>query len=64
MEHNILVYGDNYDVLKEFSDTNISGQVKLIYIDPPYGTKQDFTFSDDRFSTISRMNGGKVAYNY
>jgi adenine-specific DNA-methyltransferase len=36
--------------------------VKLIYIDPPYGTKQDFTFSGERFSTISRMNGGKVAY--
>ena len=61
---NILAFGDNYESLLRFSqDKKIKGNVRLIYIDPPYGTKQDFTFSEDRFSTISRMNGGKVAYN-
>ncbi len=61
---NILMYGDNYDSLKYISkNESLMGNVRLIYIDPPYGTKQDFTFSDDRFSTISRINGGKVAYN-
>lgn len=61
---NILAYGDNFDSLLALSNNkDIAGNVRLIYIDPPYGTKQDFTFSEDRFSTISRMNGGKVAYN-
>lgn len=62
--NNYLIYGDNYDVLKSLaSNNNINRKVKLVYIDPPYGTKQSFTFSGERFSTISRINGGKVAYN-
>lgn len=61
---NLLIYGDNFDALDSLTkNRDIVGNVRLIYIDPPYGTKQDFTFSEDRFSTISRMNGGKVAYN-
>lgn len=61
--NNYLIYGDNYDVLVSLeSKKEIHGKVKLVYIDPPYGTKQDFTFSNDRFSTISRINGGKIAY--
>ena len=61
---NILMPGDNYDSLKHIAQSkDLRGKVRLIYIDPPYGTKQDFTFSGDRFSTISRMNGGKTAYN-
>ncbi len=60
---NILAFGDNYEsLLKLSNDDSIKGKVRLIYIDPPYGTKQDFTFSEDRFASISRMNGGKVAY--
>ena len=61
--NNHLIYGDNYDVLVSLeSREEIHGKVRFVYIDPPYGTKQDFTFSGDRFSTISRINGGKVAY--
>ena len=61
---NILAYGDNYDSLLRFShDKKIKGKVRLIYVDPPYGTNQDFTFSGDRFTSISRMTGGKVAYS-
>lgn len=61
---NILMYGDNYESLEYISQNGkLSEKVRLIYIDPPYGTKQDFTFSENRFSTISRMTGGKVAYN-
>jgi len=60
---NHLIYGDNYDALIFLeSKKEIHGKVKLVYIDPPYGTKQDFTFVGDRFSTISRINGGKIAY--
>lgn len=61
---NLLIHGDNFAALNLLAkDKNVCGKVRLIYIDPPYGTKQDFTFSEDRFSTISRMNGGQVAYN-
>lgn len=61
--NNHLIYGDNYDSLIFLeSNKDIHQKIKLVYIDPPYGTKQDFTFLGDRFSTISRINGGKVAY--
>lgn len=61
---NILIHGDNYDALAWLAkDKKICGKIRLVYIDPPYGTKQEFTFSGDRFSTISRMNGGKLAYS-
>lgn len=60
---NLLIHGDNFDALNFLADEKkLRGQVKLIYIDPPYGTKQQFTFSGERFATISRMNGGRVAY--
>lgn len=62
--NNYLIYGDNYDVFNYLAnDEKLSGKINLVYIDPPYGTKQIFTFSGDRFSTISRMNGGKLAYS-
>ena len=61
---NILIHGDNYDALIYLAmQKGMKGKVRLVYIDPPYGTKQDFTFSGDRFSTISRMNGGNLAYS-
>jgi len=62
--NNILIHGDNYDALIYLAEKRrMIGKVRLVYIDPPFGTKQDFTFSGERFSTISRMNGGKVAYS-
>lgn len=61
---NILMYGDNLRSLQYIAgDEDLCGKVRLVYIDPPYGTRQDFTFSGDRFSTISRINGGQTAYN-
>ncbi len=60
---NILIHGDNYDALTYLLEKRgMAGKVGLVYIDPPYGTRQEFTFSAERFSTISRMNGGKLAY--
>lgn len=60
---NILAYGDNYDSLMYLiKEKKLSGKIQLVYIDPPYGTKQDFTFFGDRFATISRANGGRIAY--
>jgi adenine-specific DNA-methyltransferase len=60
---NLLVLGDNFEAFSFLADVqHLAGKIQLAYSDPPYGTNQDFTFSGERFSTISRMNGGRVAY--
>jgi len=60
----LLIHGDNYDILKELKkQPSIAGQVKLVYIDPPFGTNQCFNISDTKTSTISRPNSGRIAYN-
>lgn len=60
---NRLILGDNLDVLKSFLyDSTIVGKIRLVYIDPPFGTGQIFTISDGRHSTISRATNGVAAY--
>ena len=43
---NIYIEGDNLDALKLLQETYL-GQVKMIYIDPPYNTGKDFIYEDD-----------------
>lgn len=43
---NLFIEGDNLDALKLLQDTYL-GQVKMIYIDPPYNTGNDFIYEDD-----------------
>ncbi|EJD8687143.1 TPA: site-specific DNA-methyltransferase [Escherichia coli] len=43
---NLFIEGDNLDALKLLQETYI-GKVKLIYIDPPYNTGNDFIYEDD-----------------
>jgi adenine-specific DNA-methyltransferase len=43
---NLMIEGDNLEVLK-LLQKSYSGKVKLIYIDPPYNTGQDFVYKDD-----------------
>ena len=43
---NIYIEGDNLDVLKVIRET-YHGKVKMIYIDPPYNTGNDFVYNDD-----------------
>jgi adenine-specific DNA-methyltransferase len=45
---NIFIEGDNLDVLKLLQESYL-GQIKMIYIDPPYNTGSDFVYKD-RFS--------------
>jgi adenine-specific DNA-methyltransferase len=60
----LLFHGDNYDALRYLlEEGKLSGQIRLVYIDPPFGTRQSFTFSDQRSATVSRPNGGRVAYS-
>lgn len=43
---NLYIKGDNLDVLKVLRETYL-GKVKMIYIDPPYNTGNDFVYNDD-----------------
>lgn len=43
---NIFVEGDNLEALKLIQETYL-GKIKMIYIDPPYNTGNDFIYSDD-----------------
>lgn len=43
---NLYVEGDNLEVLKLLQETYL-GRVKMIYIDPPYNTGNDFVYSDN-----------------
>ena len=51
---NLYIEGDNLDVLKLLQE-NYLGKVKMIYIDPPYNTGNDFVYAD---------NFGKTAEEY
>ena len=43
---NLYIEGDNLEVLKLLQETYI-GKIKMIYIDPPYNTGNDFVYEDD-----------------
>ena len=43
---NMYIEGDNLDALKLLQETYL-GKVKMIYIDPPYNTGNDFIYEDD-----------------
>ena len=43
---NLYIEGDNLDVLKLLRETYL-GKIKMIYIDPPYNTGNDFVYADN-----------------
>ncbi|WP_421225658.1 site-specific DNA-methyltransferase [Aeromonas enteropelogenes] len=43
---NLFIEGDNLEALKLLQETYL-GKVKMIYIDPPYNTGNDFIYNDD-----------------
>jgi adenine-specific DNA-methyltransferase len=56
---NLMVEGDNLEVLK-LLQKSYAGQVKLIYIDPPYNTGNDFVYPDyfqDSIRNYLRITG-------
>lgn len=56
---NLFIEGDNLEALKLLQESYL-GQVKVIYIDPPYNTGRDFIydddFADDAESYLERSN--------
>lgn len=69
---NLYIEGDNLEVLKLLQN-NYLGKVKMIYIDPPYNTGNDFVYNDDfkqdadLFNSTSGMfdeNGNMTLQNF
>ena len=61
---NRLYQGDNLVILRRLlADSSVRGQVRLVYIDPPFGTGQSFTIFEDRRSTIIRSANVHTAYH-
>ena len=50
---NLYIEGDNLEVLKQLQKTYF-GKVKMIYIDPPYNTGEDFVYHDDFKNSIGK----------
>ena len=61
---NLYIEGDNLDVLKVLRETYL-GKVKMIYIDPPYNTGNDFVYNDDFSQSADdyQENSGQVDEN-
>jgi adenine-specific DNA-methyltransferase len=51
---NIFIEGDNLDALKLLQETYL-GKIKMIYIDPPYNTGNDFVYADDFADEVSEF---------
>lgn len=59
---NIYIEGDNLDALKLLQETYL-GKVKMIYIDPPYNTGNDFVYEDDFSMSGEDWNGVSGDYD-
>jgi adenine-specific DNA-methyltransferase len=60
---NMLILGDNLPVLKTLlANSTVAGKIRLIYIDPPFSTGQEFRVGNPRSQTISSSRLDEVAY--
>ena len=50
---NLYIEGDNLEVLKQLQKTYY-GKIKMIYIDPPYNTGNDFVYNDSFSNSINK----------
>lgn len=61
---NKLIQGDNLIVLKTLLEKyNLKSKIDLVYIDPPFSTKNKFMISEDRANTISSSYKDDIAYS-
>jgi len=51
--HNIFIEGDNLEVLKLLQKC-YAGRIKMIYLDPPYNTGNDFIYNDDFIESLDK----------
>ncbi len=62
--HNLLVFGDNLQILKTFNENKdplvkgkIKGKVRLIYIDPPFGTGDEYDGAKGQSAYSAKKKG-------
>jgi len=64
--HNMLIFGDNLQVMKSLLDLKKAGKlcnadgtpgVRLVYIDPPFATKKDFHGTEDQKAYQDKLEG-------
>ncbi len=59
---NLYIEGENLDVLKLLQETYL-GKIKMIYIDPPYNTGNDFVYEDDFAQNINEYLSNSGQYD-
>jgi len=59
---NLYIEGDNLEVLKLLQESYL-GKVKMIYIDPPYNTGNDFVYADDFVRSQDEENAQMGMYD-
>lgn len=59
---NLYIEGDNLEVLKLLQETYL-GKIKMIYIDPPYNTGNDFVYEDDFAQTTDEYLDNSGQYD-
>lgn len=59
---NLYIEGDNLEVLKLLQESYL-GKVKMIYIDPPYNTGNDFIYRDDFSKSVEDYNDQSGVYD-
>ncbi|MGN1065789.1 MAG: site-specific DNA-methyltransferase, partial [Thermoguttaceae bacterium] len=59
---NLYIEGDNLDVLKLLQESYL-GQVKMIYIDPPYNTGSDLIYRDEFKMDKDKYNASLLIYD-
>ena len=59
---NLYIEGDNLDVLKLLQESYL-GKVKMIYIDPPYNTGNDFIYQDNFSQSREEYNDDAGVYD-
>jgi len=61
---NLLIYGDNLLALRYLcTQERLCGKIRLVYIDPPFATNQDFVYRPGHAATVSRPRRGLLAYH-
>lgn len=58
----LIIHGDNFIAMAAML-SQYRKKIDLVYIDPPFNTDQIFSVEDNRVSTVSRSNNGKIAYS-
>lgn len=61
-DENLLIKGENLSVLRALIDKGYKGKIDLVYIDPPFATKNIFRRSEDRAATVSSSLQDEIAY--